>query len=1424
MRYLSFTSIAKRCPNGKWRDDETGQCIPKEEWQAKYHRDSPKQKTEEDAKNRERQEKINDLRRNYGVSDKQRRELKSFYDSAHKNPFERTEKGMKMLEKALDDESIPIDKVLKTFGMDQYSDGDSWTDLDSIKDPATRRTFLEGVKKAMEISPFMSASIPYISLDYMSDDTYGQTQFSGGGISLNSKFYTKQVDVKEVKRDYAPYEVMNPNGKKDTIAWHFTPENYNELSDTELIEFARKSTLTHEMGHALGGYLESLEYMRKDLTDYKDGANQTSKEFFEKNYEEKIKKAKERIEETLRRYVKGVYWVDSHNTQQYEVEDAENKIKEVLDEYESIIRRYWTWDMSKKQENAMYDEFDELEKKIKELGWKDVYVGLTRPSSMNFRSYNVSDLPLSYPYAEINVVEECIKVYKELYGLDDESFNPFDCYSEYGYYACLASKKDEPSPVAQNVRSSSSERIAEAYCDVCCRENPNTMSVLIVSAVNYNIYKAISGTDVSFRDYFFGDSMKEQREKMKDNRVIKRKKGCPEGMHTHPNRDDCHPISLRHRVGSMAWKDHVAMGLETPEGEEKPEEKKPEKKEPKKDEPKEKKEPDAKIKPYTKGAPKPDGLKYTMGFTRTQLKEKCPEYVQKAEESAKAVRDAYDGIEWDKVDASNVNDVVDDYLKKCGVDTRALEHSWFGKFNFADEPIECAKTTLENFTKVAEEYPYALKSFHGFGTAIGGVESYDPSAQTIEFNHHYFSRGNDDFCTKTEGKDPETGEITPWGFHYSGTTYNNCVQHEFGHLVDSYVSEMVKQTYVDRPQKPKEPEYKFERFTKETEDAMTDAIDLYLLGSGGVKSVNYDENYGTYRIYCTGDIYSNYKKDIKQNLKDKGVKGITSVRAYRSYSSNGSVVIYLQTRKIKVETPQEEEKGERKKFEGKEGWQNNLGRARDDEFKSKVLIDRAKECEEIYKKLYGVTKIIPSEVYSGYGYYGVSTTLMDGKKKRTMSTQASERMAEAFNDVMVRGDKANSMSQLYVAHLEYEHYQCMTGDFEKTFYDFIMNDVGKDKFKERIIKGFGGMRYIILNNAIAKDENRKRCPPGFHRAKDNVCRRLIDGEPVGEPYSESRDAEANREKKPRKEDKIIDARVNKIVSPDSREGKIVLAMKDGKEDDAVKSRKDYIKLVNEIGYYPVVIPIPDKFESYGKQFDGTRTTYDVFVDEDGNYSKKRKQLHDRIIAKYLNKMKRLKGDKQIMMFLGGGSASGKGSMDATLMQDFGIENKDDLEAFKIDPDAIMEELPEYEHFPPELRASACHREASDIAEALFYIAMRNGVSVIYDGTFSSEKPVRFAKSVDKDKYTMLYRGVVADPDDCVFFSNKRFVDGSKPKDGKKALSRIVPETVVRETNKGAREIRKKYVKDTDLFDDAKLFEENESRRKFYEENKDTYFK
>lgn len=906
------------------------------------------------------------------------------------------------------------------------------------------------------------------------------------------------------------------------------------------------------------------------------------------------------------------------------------------------------------------------------------------------------------------------------------------------------------------------------------------------------------------------------------------KKTCPEGQHAHPNNTKCHPITLLHRPGSKAEAEHIAMGLPTKDN---PTQGLEGDKEPKK--PEETKEDDGKIKPYTEGEVKPEGLQYTMGFTRTQIEKSNPEYMKKCKENAQKYKTAYEKINWDNVNQSNVNDTVRDFLKEIGNGSRTCE------FNFGRTPeeVEATKQTLGYLNAVMQEYPFIAGSLNGFDTTRGKAIQYISfNSQTISFNHDYFARGDEPAVGKQERrKDPQLGEYTDWKFHFDGSTYSSSIQHELGHLYDLYVTSMVQfsmpqdwgaEKYTGSETYEDIPGYK-DKLKEILPDALYDRNGEKLEMDGLVSHIYDTDSFShgrcEYEIYLEDGIWLRkgdvpvLKKQIRNACKQAGIKGIASIDVYsRTIQIKFKPIVHEPTAKL----DDDRTKVDMENFTEKASllWYSTPGD--NNKFREKQCVDRIKECEEVYKEIFNLNEIVPSEVYSGYGYYGQWRDVDYSRKAILKELQASERVAEAMEDIMVRKDKANSMSQILIAHLEYEMYQCVTGDFKKSFRDFIINDVGLDKFKERIVKfGKNSLTYINFN-AIAK-----RCPPGYHIASDG-CRRVINGRPIGELYTEAqaRDEERRQSKpKKKKEDSVL-CEYNKIVDRDSKEGKVVLAMRDGQSDEAIDTRIAYIGMAKELGYYPVVLPI-DEFKSYGKTFDGKRTTYDVFVDENGEYPKARKKLHDKIISDYLKKMTRLDSGKQIAMFLGGGSASGKGSMDSTLMEDFGITDKEELESFKIDPDAIMELLPEYKQFPPELRASACHREASDIAEELFYLAMRNRVSFIYDGTFSSEKPVKFAKSVDKSKYKMLYRGINTDVEECIFFSNKRFAgDKDKPEEKRKnSLPRLVPEAVVRTSNQGARDIRAKYVTDTDLFDDSKVFTGSEAKTEYYKKNKDTYF-
>ena len=72
-------------------------------------------------------------------------------------------------------------------------------------------------------------------------------------------------------------------------------------------------------------------------------------------------------------------------------------------------------------------------------------------------------------------------------------------------------------------------------------------------------------------------------------------------------------------------------------------------------------------------------------------------------------------------------------------------------------------------------------------------------------------------------------------------------------------------------------------------------------------------------------------------------------------------------------------------------------------------------------------------------------------KKKNVRLNAHERVAEAFSDVIVRGDKANSMSNLLVAGIQYYISARFNGD-DKTFTEYMRENYTPETIGERIVK------------------------------------------------------------------------------------------------------------------------------------------------------------------------------------------------------------------------------------------------------------------------------------------------------------------------------------------------------------------------------------
>lgn len=933
------------------------------------------------------------------------------------------------------------------------------------------------------------------------------------------------------------------------------------------------------------------------------------------------------------------------------------------------------------------------------------------------------------------------------------------------------------------------------------------------------------------------------------------KKECPSGQHSHFNARNCHDINKPHNPGSGADEWHRKNGFITADGEngkvESEDKKKPkdkEKKKPKKEK-KDKKIDD--FEPYTGGTPKPKSLQRAIGFTADRFKKDNPELYERMDGISKKLVKNIREYDWDKGDVYNseiADAILYSVLKEYGLEVKQNTMDLFGKFDFDSIPRESMKSVLLDFSKSIEEYPLALLGFNGFGDYPSGLMCYTPDNQKINLRTKYLGKNvNESEDGAHWLKDPVTKEMVNWDYHFKGSTNGSSVCHEWGHAMEYIIGAMAYQTMIrDADEEPPTPSRKkeYKNFTEEQMGKFTDILDDVGVELQGV---DYEtESYVTYKMVSKTRFYWYDNQELYTLLKKAGARKAEMHTFYgRSMREDGlyegRITLYKKRdMKKKDKDITIKPKNQRKKFEFNKddlNWTKELLSTR--MTTKDMSIQRIKDCEEVYKDIFKLEKVIPSEVYSGYGLYGLSVSksrAKDGSKPRIAELNAGERTAEAFSDVVVRGENANSMSQLIVAHTQYEIYQMTTGDYDMKFKDYINNVVGMDCFSERIIKMIG-MRYIPYA-FLMKD----KCPPGYHRADDGECHQLDSwGNPTGPIYQKQVEESKRRtqavqgkrkEKKPQGKKRVDTPNESFVkVQKGTPEWKMIKNLKTGKSEDAVKSREAVIKFFDKHGYVPYADVEP--FEVDGIKFDGKTTTYTMFTDEDGRYTEERANMHLDIAKRMLSKMSKPTDRKPIVLFTGGGSASGKGSMDRTLAEKFGLDvqtkpqGKDEsdkdyqkrvsdayeksLARYKIDPDAIMELIPEYKEYVEHDMiggASMFHREASDIAKLVYDMAMKGGYDFIYDGTFSSKKPLGWAKEVDRDRYDLHLVGKLTDVDICKKRSGFRFIKGGK--DGK--FPRIVPTAVLESTNQGFRDI----IDNNDMeaiFDSFTLIEDSQNKKK-----------
>ena len=561
------------------------------------------------------------------------------------------------------------------------------------------------------------------------------------------------------------------------------------------------------------------------------------------------------------------------------------------------------------------------------------------------------------------------------------------------------------------------------------------------------------------------------------------KKQCPDGFHSHPNNTRCHPISQPHRPGSKAEKEHFEMGLEnswyaqhgtTKEEYEKEHAEDTKEKEPEKPEEEKtpEKEPEKEPEPEVPSDEPIGSIRYEavrdMNRNYPEARKTVQEYKERFE---KVTNDP------EYKDKSNIEIYSavfgDDVVYKNhfnGMEDREFI-SQFSREQLYDF-IRCSIESSENFPAVSfmfknvQKYPRAVMAYDGrdMGLCLNPDKALNP---------------NVDMGTREVTiKDPITKEDSVWSFHFKGANTTNSVQHEFGHGVSRYLACLKASMEYPSTSEVKDLDAKVTHAIEES--GAVEDHDNILYGASlnrnylsshslpyiGYKSIGWGhERPNKWRypyVFVPRSYYGYENPEEQKEILDRIYKEYSKHLEDTDFEMDPEPMEYSEDGRTKYAFKlRRKESASRKRLDAVKESKDFEGLAKEfaksyssDPVQYEMQKNRVRECEALYKKIFKVKKIIPSDVYSGYGYYGVSVFMTEGKameKKGLNEVNSDEILAEAYSDVSVRKERANSMSQLLVAHTYYEQAQIMDG-YEGSFEDYVKEKVGMDLFKERIIK------------------------------------------------------------------------------------------------------------------------------------------------------------------------------------------------------------------------------------------------------------------------------------------------------------------------------------------------------------------------------------
>ena len=370
----------------------------------------------------------------------------------------------------------------------------------------------------------------------------------------------------------------------------------------------------------------------------------------------------------------------------------------------------------------------------------------------------------------------------------------------------------------------------------------------------------------------------------------------------------------------------------------------------------------------------------------------------------------------------------------------------------------------------------------------------------------------------------------------------------------------------------------------------------------------------------------------------------------------------------------------------------------------------------------------------------------------------------------------------------------------------------------------------------------KRCPNGYHKdPRDGQCKDPVTGEvyqnvqhkeelsgkpskPKESPSKKPKDSGTKETDKPVTENGVTYYPKNSKISHMTSNA---WAVDDGNHPDcpicekAKENRKGLMKYVEENGNPPKVRVnsiavrinengVPEETTDYDaegvKFLDGHNDTQTLYTNKvtlpDGRetveYSPERQKFHQQVIDEFFRdrKFKKAEGREPIVLMTGGGSGTGKSSMNSKLQE--ALEGQDP-KAITIDPDWIMtEKIPEYKMCMkqnPLTSAYLCHNEASHIANLIMQRCLQEGYDFVWDGTMSKESKVKSNINQFKDAgYTVKCRGIFMPPDSAWDSCRFRFVN----------QGRYVPEDIARSSNqKFTENMHNQEI--LDMFDDVEVY-------------------